>query len=286
MTLLKQIACVAGLLVASSGNAMAASDYVILEVGEHKIKRSQIDRVWSGLFPQGQAPDFEEVEEPIRQNVLRGALSEFLLYDEAVKDGLNSQKDVQEQLETAKRKIMVRAFINAKTEKLVSDKDVKAEYDTLVKEARGKKEIRARHILVDKEDTAKDVLKKLEDGAKFDDLAKEYSNDPGSKSRGGDLGYFGEGAMVDAFEKAAFALDEGELSKPVETSFGWHIIKLEDKRSLKIESFMQLKDGLRTKLAEERLNDFVNDLIDRQDVAYYDAKGRKKDLSRVPDSTK
>lgn len=286
MTLLKRLLAAAAMSVAVAYAAVAASDYVILEVGEHKIKRSQIDQVWRGLFPPEQAPDFETVEEPIRQNVLRGALSEYLLYDEANKMGLDKHEKVKAALEQARRKIMVRAFINEKTDKMVSDKDVKKAYDDLVKSARGKQEIRARHILVEKEKTAKEVLEKLKKGEKFEVLAKEYSIDPGSKARGGDLGFFGEGTMVAAFEKAAFALKKGKLSEPVESSFGWHIIKVEDKRDVKIGSFTELKGGLRKQLAEDRLNDYVNDLIDQNAISYYSKDGSKKDLTKVPDSTK
>lgn len=269
-----------------SSAALATDDYVILQLGEQKIKKSEVEQIWMSLFPGNKVPDFDTVEEPIRQNVLRGALSEYLLYDEAQQIGLQDDATVKAQLEQAKRKLMVRAFINHKTDKLVSDKDVKAKYDQLVKESRGKKEIKARHILVEDEKTAKEVAEKLEDGAKFEELAAEYSNDPGSKNRGGDLGYFGEGAMVEAFEKVAYSLDEGEVSDPVETNFGWHIIELEDKRDVKVPSFTQIKDNLRKQLAEERLNDYINDLIDQTDVKYFGPKGKEKELTKVPDQSK
>lgn len=282
--LLRHTTALATLLSATA--AYAASDYVILEMGEREIKKSSVQAIWEGLFPAGQAPDFDSVEEPIKQNVLRGAISEFLLYDEAIDEDIDDKKEVKQQIEEVRRKLIVRAFIEEKGKGLVTDKDVKAEYDKLVREARGKEEIRARHILVEDEDKAKDIKAKLEKGEDFETLAKEYSNDPGSKVQGGDLGFFAEGQMVPEFEKAAYALKKGEISDPVESSFGWHIIKLEDRRDLKVPTFTEMKESIRKKLSETRLNEYVNKLVDQTDVKYYGPNGKEKELTKVPDNSK
>ncbi len=274
----------AALFVATT--AYAASDYVILDLDGKQVKKSEVNTIWQGLFPQGEAPDFDTIEEPVRQNVLRGVISEYLLYDEAVKSGVDKKKEVEEKVEEARRKITVRHFLDDKTKNMVSNADVKAEYDRLVKEGRDKEEVRARHILVESEEKAKELKKKLDGGADFEALAKDNSTDPGSKAQGGDLGYFTEERMVPEFSKAAFATKKGEISEPVKSSFGWHVIKVEDRRKITIPTFNDVRESLQTRLSEKKLNDYVNRLVDQTDVKYFGSNGKEKDLTKVPDSSK
>jgi parvulin-like peptidyl-prolyl isomerase len=131
---------------------------------------------------------------------------------------------------------------------------------------------------VEDEDTAKDIKSKLDNGASFEELAKEYSKDPGSKARGGDLGWFGAGQMVKEFEDAAFGLKKGEVSEPVQSDFGWHVIMLEDRRRKQMPTLSQLRPKLRAQLQEKALNTYVKDLLDDTTVSYFDAKGEKQPL--------
>lgn len=128
----------------------------------------------------------------------------------------------------------------------VTDKEIEEHYNTL------KPEIRASHILVADEATANEVKKKLDEGAKFEDLAKEYSTDPGSKDKGGDLDFFGAGVMVPEFEEAAYALKVGEVSGPVQSQHGFHIIKLTDKKELK--PLAEMKDEIKLELARSKVD--------------------------------
>ncbi|MBN65960.1 MAG: peptidylprolyl isomerase [Rickettsiales bacterium] len=262
-----------------------ADDYVILKLDDQKIKASEVKQVWGGLFPPGAAPEWESFDEKMKQNVLRGIISEHLLFEEAKKDGLDDSAEIKKQLEALKRKLVVRGYLDKKSEDLISEKDVKAEYDAFVRDMRDAKEIRARHILVKEEETAKEIIEKLDDDASFEALAKEYSKDPGSAKQGGDLGYFTKERMVPEFSKAAFALDEGDVSKPVKSDFGWHIIKLEDKRDVKIPTYNDVKSELRKSLEEEKLNAYMEDLIDQTSVTYYGPNGKEKDFSKTPDTT-
>ncbi|MBO1625970.1 peptidylprolyl isomerase [Bacillus cereus] len=126
----------------------------------------------------------------------------------------------------------------------ITEKDVKANY---------KPEIKASQILVNDEKTANDIKKQLDEGASFEELAKQQSQDPSSKDNGGDLGYFGPGKKVSEFEEAAYKLNVGEISKPIKSSQGYHIIKLTDKKELK--PYDEVKDSIRKNLEEERLAD-------------------------------
>ena len=108
------------------------------------------------------------------------------------------------------------------------------------------KEVHARHILVEKEDEAKAILADLKKGGDFAAIAKEKSKDPGSKENGGDLGYFAKDQMVPEFAEAAFKLDKGQLSDPVKTQFGWHVLKVEDKRNRPVPEFDKVKDQVET----------------------------------------
>ena len=269
-----------------STSAFADSDYVILEVGDREIKRSEVSTVWNSLFPTGQAPEFESVEEPIKQNVLRGVISEYLLYDEALKAKTDEKDEVKKRIEEAKRKLIVRDYLESKTDKLVSSSDVKKAYDDLVKKNKDKEEVRARHILVDSEDKAKELKKQIDDGKDFEELAKENSSDPGSKQQGGDLGYFTKERMVPEFSEAAFELKKGQVSDPVKTSFGWHIIKVEDRRKLNPPTFNEAQDTLKSNLVEDKLNVYVNKLVDSIEVKYFGPDGKERELTKVPDSTK
>jgi peptidyl-prolyl cis-trans isomerase C len=132
-------------------------------------------------------------------------------------------------------------------------------YDDSVQKAKPEEEVRARHILVETEDKAKEILKKLKAGANFAELAKAESKDTGS-SDGGDLGYFTKDQMVSEFAEVAFKLANGSLSDPVKTQFGWHIIKIEDKRTKAVPAFDAVKDDIRAYLARRAQAELVGQL--------------------------
>lgn len=140
----------------------------------------------------------------------------------------------------------------------VTDEEIKAGL------ANAKKEIHARHILVEDDKTAKEVRSKLEEGGDFEELAKEYSTEPAAQDTGGDLGWFGTGRMVPEFEKAAFALKKGEISEPVKSSFGYHVIELLDTREAKVEATDEelkatVEDNLKRAKFEEKLISLLKD---------------------------
>lgn len=131
----------------------------------------------------------------------------------------------------------------AEAEVEVTDEEIKAYHDTL------EGQVKASHILVADEATAKEVKEKLEAGEKFEDLAKEYSTDPGSAQNGGDLGWFGEGAMVKEFQDAAFKLKEGEVSEPVKSEFGYHIIKVTET----VKPLEEMKEDLKEEVRKQKI---------------------------------
>lgn len=142
----------------------------------------------------------------------------------------------------------------AEKEVKVTDEDIKTYYDTL------EGQIHASHILVADEATAKEVKDKLSKGEKFEDLAKEYSTDPGSSQNGGDLGWFGKGAMVKEFENAAFKLKEGEVSEPIKTQYGFHIIKVTET----VKPFEEMKESLKETVRNQKMQqpDVIQSAID------------------------
>jgi len=142
-----------------------------------------------------------------------------------------------------------------------TDAEIRAEYDAKVAAA-PKNEYRARHILVKAEDeaVANDVIAKLGKGAKFDDLAKQYSIDP-SKSQGGELGWFAPGSMAPEFSAAVMNLKKGDYTKsPVKTQFGWHVIQLEDTRPVTAPPYEQVKDRIAAMLKDKKLREYVEEL--------------------------
>lgn len=160
--------------------------------------------------------------------------------------GLADDDEVQERLEAQRVDIMRNIFLERAVAAEVTDEALQARYETFLTENPPSEEINARHILVETEDEAKDLIKKLDDGGDFAALASEFSTGP-SKEQGGDLGYFSDGQMVPAFSEAAFAMEVGaHTAAPVQTEFGWHVIKVEDRRSQPPPPFDEVRDQLRS----------------------------------------
>jgi foldase protein PrsA len=181
-------------------------------------------------------------------------------------NGLTDEKQLKERV-----KSMILNEKAATAGVKVSDSEMKKAFNE-----KYKTEVKASHILVDDEKTAKEVQKKLNEGGDFAKLAKEYSKDPGSKSKGGDLGYFGKGAMVPEFEKVAFTLDKGEVSDLVKSDYGVHIIKVTDKRENKFEDKKaQIEKELKQQKAKP-ITEILEKLRKNADVKIKDKELKKK----------
>lgn len=267
-------------MLAFATPALAAEDYVMMKVNNQDVAASEVKRFWEGLFPAGQAPAFETVKPEVRDQVLRGVMAERVVLAEAISKGADKSESVQKQIEEMRQKLIVRAFLDARTGDSISEADLKKEYDAVVAANKDEREVHARHILVQSEAEAKDVRKKLDEGKAFEAVAREYSKDAASAKNGGDLGYFTRDAMVKEFADAAYGMKKGEISAPVKTGFGWHIIKVEDSRKLPAPAFADVKDQLRTRLQEKRLNDYVSGLVKSADVKVYDAKGKEQAFNK------
>jgi peptidyl-prolyl cis-trans isomerase C len=180
---------------------------------------------------------------------------------EAEKRGIAASADYKAQMELARQSIMIRElFEDYRKKNPVSDADAKAEYDKFKAQASGT-EYRARHILVEGEEEAKALIAQLKGGAKFEDLAKAKSKDPGSGQNGGDLDFAKAENYVPEFSKAMTALKKGEMTEtPVKSQFGWHIIRLDDTREAQFPEFEQVKPQIQQRLEQAKLQKFQDDL--------------------------
>jgi len=254
-------------------------DYTVLKVGGEEIKNSEVLETWKGLFPTGQAQDFNSFDENIRQNVLRGLVSERLIYAEAVKAGYDKDPEVKRRLANLEKQLVMQGFMENKAKTLATDEQLKAAYNEKAASSKGQEEVRARHILVSSEDEAKKLYEQIKKGGDFEKIAKEKSADKGSGANGGELGWFTKDRMVPEFADAAYKLKKGDVSAPVKSEFGWHIIQVEDRRPLQVASFEEMKESLKAEVANKSVQSYVEGLLKKSEIKYYAADGKEKPFS-------
>ncbi|MHB0985025.1 MAG: peptidylprolyl isomerase [Sulfuricella sp.] len=196
----------------------------------------------------------------LRKNILDKLVIEEIVSQEAVKKGFDKSADVLTQLDLARQGILIRAYLQDYVKNnAISDNDVKAEYEK-IKSQMGDKEYHARHILVDNEAEAKEIIAKLKKGEKFEKLA-EKSKDPGSKGKGGDLGWAAPANFVPEFSAAMTKLHKGQYTtEPVKSQFGYHIIKLDDVRPVQAPAFDEVKQNLLQRLQQQQIDKIISDL--------------------------
>ena len=184
-------------------------------------------------------------------------LADIILVTQAAeKKNLGENPDFKRRLGFLRNKLLMGFGLQEETKSAITDEALQQTYNDAVKSASRQEEVRARHILVESEDEAKAILEQIKAGGDFATLAKEKSKDPGSAD-GGDLGYFTKDQMVPQFAEVAFKMYPGQLSNPVKTEFGWHIIKVEDKRTKEPPEFEKVKDQIESFLARKAQTEYV-----------------------------
>ncbi len=239
---------------------------VLATVDGKDITVGDVDQAAGDLDPQ-----FARLPADQRRLAALAALIDIkAMAGEAVKEKLDQSDDFKKRMAFLRDRALHNEYFKDAVVDKISDADVRARYDKEIAAMPPQVEVRARHILVKTKEEAEAVIKKLEGGAKFEDLAKASSTD-GTASNGGDLGYFSEGQMVPEFEKAAFALKPGEYTKePVQTQFGFHVIQLEDRRTKQPPAFDQVKDQIRSIIMRERYVETVKKLRAGMKIDYKD----------------
>ena len=205
---------------------------------------------------QGQ-PDTPELRNAIREELN----TRELLAREAKKANLDKSPEVKNQMELASQTVLVSAFVSDWIKKNpIPEADLRKEYEA-IKLQIGDKEYHVKHILVEKEDDAKDIIVQLQKGAKFDELAKARSKDPGSKDKGGDLDWNAPAGFVKPFSDAMVATPKGKFSaQPVQTQFGYHVILVEDIRDAKVPPYEEVKPQLQQRMQAAYLDKYFKDL--------------------------
>ncbi|SFU90905.1 peptidyl-prolyl cis-trans isomerase C [Paenacidovorax caeni] len=214
-----------------------------------ELLKQQVERSGRPITP--------EVESQIKEEVI----AREIFLQEAKKRGLEASKDFKSQMELARQTILIRElFADYQKKNPVSDAEIQAEYDKFVAANSGK-EYKASHILVEKEDEAKAIIASIKQGAKFEDIAKKQSKDPGSGARGGDLDWANPNSYVSEFTEAMLKLKKGEMTaEPVKSQFGWHIIRLDDERQAQLPKLEEVKPQIAQQLQQQKLGQFQEDL--------------------------
>ena len=246
------------------------------------IPRARLDFVAKSQLAQAQSQQGQPGQQPLqdspefRDNLREILITREILYQEAVRRKLDKNPDYQTQLDLAKQQIILALLVDDLNKKLTpSEADVRKEYERVKAERSGDagKQYKSRHILVKEEDAAKQIISDLDAGGDFAAIAKEKSEDTGSKEDGGELDWSEAQAYVQPFGEALKALKKGERTKePVKTNYGYHIIELEDVRSSPFPEFDQVKPQIQQQLATKVRDDYIADLRAKAKVQKVDPK--------------
>jgi len=249
MKVLRTAVLAAGLAVVATAHGQN-----VARVNGVAIPQQQFDLLIKNLVAQGR-PDSPEMRDAIKQQMI----SRELMVQEAAKRGLDKNPETAARLTFSRQDILSNAYIqDVLRANPVTDDMVKKEYERI--KAQATKEYKTRHILVEKEDEAKDIIAQLKKGASFEKLAAEKSNDPGSKTNGGDLDWSMPSRFVKPFGDAMVKLKKGQFTEtPVQTNFGWHVIRVDDERAAKVPGFdeakPQVQQGLQNQAVEKAIAD-------------------------------
>jgi peptidyl-prolyl cis-trans isomerase C len=246
--------------------AFAEQDAVVATLNGREIRESDL-----ALAEAEVGPEVANMPAANRRRLLLEFLIEMQLFaDAADSASLTSGPDFEKRAAYWTTRAKRDAYYEKSIKGTVSEPLAKGIYDDKVKMIPAEDEVEARHILVDSEEKAKEVIERINKGDDFAKLAAEYSSDPGSKADGGKLGYFSKGQMVKEFEDAAFVLKKGEVSKPVKSKFGWHVIKVEDRRTKPLPTFDEVKGQIVNSLVQQKGQQTATDLRGKAKIEYVD----------------
>ncbi|KUO58340.1 MAG: hypothetical protein APF80_15160 [Alphaproteobacteria bacterium BRH_c36] len=211
----------------------------------------------------------------------RRVLVEYVIETQLMADALEKEKaasgqDLDSALAYFERRAKRETYFENKIKASVSEAAAKTFFEDRVKGMKPEEEVKARHILVETEPEARDIKEKLARGADFAELAKEFSKDPGTKDNGGLLGFFSRGQMVPQFEEAAFSADLNEVSEPVQSRFGWHLILVEEKREKPLPTFDEVKERILNGMIHQKAQAVAQELRSGAKIDYLDADIKKQ----------
>ena len=245
----------AAIAVATTLFALPAAQAQVAKVNGVEIPQARLDTILK-MRAAGKQPDSPEIRTALRDTLI----NQEVVAQEAIKKGLQKNPEIAAQLDLQRQETLVNAFVQEYIKaNPVTDDTARKEYER-IKPTIPAKEVRARHILVDKEDEATDILAQIKKGGTFEKLA-ERSKDPGSKGKGGDLDWAPPARYTKAFADALNKMKKGQLTDaPVQTEFGWHIIRLDDERATKIPTFEEAKPQIQQMLQSQTVQKMLTDL--------------------------
>jgi peptidyl-prolyl cis-trans isomerase C len=237
-----------------------------------KVNGSEIHQSDMALAEEELGPSLDKMDPATKQENLLAFLIDMKIVSKAAEDKkVEDNEEFKKRLAFARNRLLMDSLLATEGKAATTDEAMKKVYDDAAKQITGEQEVHARHILVETEDEAKAVKAELDKGADFAELAKKKSKDPGA-SDGGDLGFFTKDQMVPEFSAVAFALEPGKISDPVKSQFGWHIIKVEEKRNRQAPDFAQVKPQIETYVTRKAQAEYVAKLreaakVERMDQA-------------------
>ena len=269
-----------------TGLPLRAEDAVLAKVNGSEIRQSDL-----ALAEEELGPSLAQMDPATKKENVLAFLIDMKIVAKAAEDKkVENSEDFKKRLSFSRNRLLMDSLLASEGKAATTDEAMKKVYEDASKQITGEQEVHARHILVETEDEAKAVEDELKKGADFAELAKKKSKDPGA-SDGGDLGFFTKDQMVPEFSAVAFALEPGKISDPVKSQFGWHVIKVEEKRKRKAPDFDQVKSQIETYVARKAQADYVGKLreaakVERMDKPEETAKTDAKPEAAKPAETK
>ena len=253
-----------------SGEGRAIEDPVVAIVNGENIYRSSLLSAQKLLPQQYQKMPFDQIYPALIDSVIDLKLSAA----DAREKKLHESASFKSLMSRITDQMLQRTALQREIEKAVTKDALRKRYEEMVSKAEQSEEVRARHILVKTKEEASTIIKELEAGAGFEALAKKKSTGP-SGPNGGELGFFGKGQMVPEFEEAAFGLDKGEVGNtPIKTQFGWHVIKVEDRRKAEPPSYASVEGKLEAEISQEASSEYVSSLRNAAKIKRFDLNGK------------
>jgi peptidyl-prolyl cis-trans isomerase C len=254
---------------AQTGTEATTEDVVVARVDGEAVYLSELMVAYSQLPAQAQQMGMEAIYPFLLDRVI----DEKLLGTAAGKAIAPDDPEVREQMDELRDRVTMQIFFSRQLEEKVTDERIRKGYDQYLKDNPPSEELHARHILLETEEKAKEVLGEIQGGKDFADAAKEHSTGP-SGPNGGDLGYFAADAMVQPFSDAAFAMQAGDISSaPVQTEFGWHLIKVEDRRATPQPGFEEMRDQISQELTQAVATEILEGLRNVAAIEKFDIEG-------------